>query len=162
MEYGTQASPEMVLLIHRRDEVRTRLFLPSELGSSLRPSLYSALYVVCMCFTEHLFGFRSLPCVTGDIADDKYFRKANDSDATQWSIMYPKTRAHVWAIFWITFEVAVIIGFVLLGIAALVAGRSRTDGIDMADDSPTAVPKPSQVSEDGFEASGIPPPIEKK
>ena len=54
----------------------------------------------------------------GDIADDKYFRKANDSDATQWSIMYPKTRAHVWAIFWITFEVAVIIGFVLLGIAA--------------------------------------------
>ncbi|EJF64240.1 peptidase M50B-like-domain-containing protein [Dichomitus squalens] len=56
--------------------------------------------------------------VVWDIADDKYFRKANDSDATQWSIMYPKTRAHVWAIFWIAFEVAVIIGFVLLGIAA--------------------------------------------
>ena len=61
---------------------------------------------------------RVLNALLGDIADDKYFHKANDSDATQWSIMYPKTRAHVWAIIWIVFEIAVLIGFVFLGIAA--------------------------------------------
>ncbi len=78
---------------------------------------------------------------TGDIADDKYFRKANDSDATQFSILYPKMGAHstsdlslspspllnawfsssvncaVWALLWIIFEVVVLTGFVLLGIA---------------------------------------------
>ena len=79
----------------------------------------SALYVVCRFSRILSQQNRVLKYdMQGDIADDKYFRKANDSDATQWSIMYPKTRAHVWAIFWITFEVAVIIGFVLLGIAA--------------------------------------------
>ncbi|CDO73276.1 hypothetical protein BN946_scf185008.g38 [Trametes cinnabarina] len=56
--------------------------------------------------------------VVWDIADDKYFRKANDSDATQWSILYPRIPAHVWATLWIVFEIAVLTGFVLLGIAA--------------------------------------------
>ena len=60
----------------------------------------------------------SLRGVAGDIADDKYFRKANDSDATQWSILYPRIPAHVWATLWILFEIAVLIGFVLLGIVA--------------------------------------------
>ena len=60
----------------------------------------------------------SLTGVAGDIADDKYFRKANDSDATQWSILYPRIPAHVWATLWILFEIAVLIGFVLLGIVA--------------------------------------------
>jgi len=53
-----------------------------------------------------------------DIADDKYFRKANDSDATQFGLMYPKIPAHVWATFWILFEIASLIGFVLIGIAS--------------------------------------------
>ncbi|KAI0367055.1 hypothetical protein BV20DRAFT_971167 [Pilatotrama ljubarskyi] len=56
--------------------------------------------------------------VVWDIADDKYFRKANDSDATQWSLLYPRIPAHVWATLWIIFEIAVLTGFVLLGIAA--------------------------------------------
>ncbi|KAI0741881.1 peptidase M50B-like-domain-containing protein [Daedaleopsis nitida] len=56
--------------------------------------------------------------VVWDIADDKYFRKANDSDATQWSIMYPRIAAHVWATMWIIFEIAVLTGFVILGIVA--------------------------------------------
>ena len=30
----------------------------------------------------------------GDIADDKYFRKVNDSDATQFGIMFPSIPAH--------------------------------------------------------------------
>lgn len=32
--------------------------------------------------------------VLGDIADDKYFRKANDSDATQFWVLYPSIGAH--------------------------------------------------------------------
>ena len=32
--------------------------------------------------------------LTGDIADDKYFRKANDSDATQFALLYPRIGAH--------------------------------------------------------------------
>ncbi|KIP10028.1 hypothetical protein PHLGIDRAFT_28708 [Phlebiopsis gigantea 11061_1 CR5-6] len=55
--------------------------------------------------------------VIWDIADDKYFRKANDSDATQFAFLYPQLDAHVWALLWIFFEVAVLTGFVLLGIA---------------------------------------------
>jgi hypothetical protein len=30
----------------------------------------------------------------GDIADDKYFRKVNDSDATQFGLMFPSIPAH--------------------------------------------------------------------
>ena len=58
------------------------------------------------------------PARPGDIADDKYFRKANDSDATQWEVLYPRVPAHVWGALWIAFEVAVVAGFVLLGIVA--------------------------------------------
>ncbi|KAM5532351.1 hypothetical protein V8D89_013945 [Ganoderma adspersum] len=65
-----------------------------------------------------LIGVMNAFYVIWDIADDKYFHKANDSDATQWAIMFPKTRAHVWAIIWIIFEIAVLIGFVFLGITA--------------------------------------------
>ena len=32
--------------------------------------------------------------------------------------MYPRIQAHVWATLWIIFEIAVIIGFVLIGIVA--------------------------------------------
>ncbi|OSX64282.1 hypothetical protein POSPLADRAFT_1054898 [Postia placenta MAD-698-R-SB12] len=56
--------------------------------------------------------------VVWDIADDKYFRKTNDSDATQFARLFPQVQAHVWAALWIIFEVGVLIGFVLLGIVA--------------------------------------------
>lgn len=35
-----------------------------------------------------------MSALVGDIADDKYFRKANDSDATQFWLLYPKIGAH--------------------------------------------------------------------
>jgi len=54
--------------------------------------------------------------VVWDIADDKYFRKANDSDATQFSLMFPGIGAHIWAMLWIIFECAVITAFVIMGI----------------------------------------------
>lgn len=54
--------------------------------------------------------------VVWDIADDKYFRKANDSDATQFAMLYKRVPPHVWAMLWILFEIGVLIGFVLLGI----------------------------------------------
>ncbi|OBZ74017.1 Glycogen debranching enzyme [Grifola frondosa] len=56
--------------------------------------------------------------VVWDVADDKYFHKSNDSDATQWAFLCPKIPAHGWATIWILFEIAVLIGFVLLGLAS--------------------------------------------
>ncbi|CAL1714688.1 unnamed protein product [Somion occarium] len=61
-------------------------------------------------------GVMNVLYVVWDIADDKYFRKANDSDATQFSLLYPSLGAHVWAFLWIIFEIAVLVGFVLLGV----------------------------------------------
>ncbi|KAI0322819.1 peptidase M50B-like-domain-containing protein, partial [Amylostereum chailletii] len=55
--------------------------------------------------------------VVWDVTDEKLFRKPNDSDSTQWSLIYPSIRPHVWTAFWLVFEVAFLIGFVLLGIA---------------------------------------------
>ncbi|KAI0923821.1 hypothetical protein AcW1_006677 [Taiwanofungus camphoratus] len=56
--------------------------------------------------------------VVWDIADDKYFRKQNDSDATQFAMLFPRIGAHVWASLWILFEIGVLIAFILLGIVA--------------------------------------------
>lgn len=61
----------------------------------------------------------------GDIADDKYFRKANDSDATQFWVLYPSIGAHLWALLWIIFELGVITGFVLLGIVCFKYDRDQ-------------------------------------
>jgi hypothetical protein len=72
--------------------------------------------------------------VVWDVADDRFFRKANDSDATQFSLLYPRIPAHgacqpwvpcsdfshaltVWALFWILFQTGALIGFILLGIS---------------------------------------------
>ncbi|KAL0065815.1 hypothetical protein AAF712_007118 [Marasmius tenuissimus] len=32
--------------------------------------------------------------ITGDVADDRFFHKANDSDATQFAILYPSIGPH--------------------------------------------------------------------
>ncbi|KAF8318803.1 hypothetical protein DL93DRAFT_2164971 [Clavulina sp. PMI_390] len=54
-----------------------------------------------------------------DYLDDAYFKKANDSDCTQYSLLYPKTKPNHWALVWVTFEIIIFIGFILLGIAEL-------------------------------------------
>jgi len=53
-----------------------------------------------------------------DISDEKISRKTNDSDATQFALLYPNTSPHVWAFIWILLEVAFLIAFVLIGIAS--------------------------------------------
>ncbi|KAG1814521.1 peptidase M50B-like-domain-containing protein [Suillus variegatus] len=53
-----------------------------------------------------------------DLTDDKFFRKANDSDCTQFNLMFPRISAHVWACFWIMFQTGVCISFLFLGIVS--------------------------------------------
>lgn len=53
-----------------------------------------------------------------DIADDKWFRKPNTSDASQYEILYPELPAHVAAWFWVTFEILVLICFLFVGLVA--------------------------------------------
>ncbi|TFY80881.1 hypothetical protein EWM64_g3134 [Hericium alpestre] len=54
--------------------------------------------------------------VVWDVTDDKFFRKPNDSDCTQFNLMYPGVSAHGWAALWIVFEIGMLIAFVLVGI----------------------------------------------
>lgn len=70
----------------------------------------------------------------GDISDDKFFKKRNDSDATQFSLLYPRIPAHgmrlltilngsldstvAWATGWILFEILVLVGIIFLGITS--------------------------------------------
>ena len=73
----------------------------------------------------------------GDVADDRFFHKTNDSDATQFSLLYPAIGPHgifilfisanaqkvegfglVWATFWIIFQLVFLAGFATLGIYA--------------------------------------------
>jgi hypothetical protein len=68
-------------------------------------------------------GIMNIYYVVWDFADDRFFRKANDSDATQFSLLYPAISAHVWALFWILFQTGALIGFILLGISQF----KRTD-----------------------------------
>lgn len=74
--------------------------------------------------------------ILGDVADDRFFHKTNDSDATQFALLYPRIGAHgaylryilfhllqqiyflVWATFWIIFQLASLAGFAVLGIFA--------------------------------------------
>ncbi|KAF8552414.1 hypothetical protein OG21DRAFT_126683 [Imleria badia] len=56
--------------------------------------------------------------VVWDIADDKFFRKVNDSDCTQFHILFPCISAHFWACVWLIFEVGVCISFLFIGLAS--------------------------------------------
>jgi len=38
--------------------------------------------------------YGSILFVVWDVADDKFFHKTNDSDATQFAILYPRISAH--------------------------------------------------------------------
>jgi len=63
-------------------------------------------------------GVMNILFVVWDVADDRFFHKTNDSDATQFALLYPRIGAHVWATFWITFQLASLAGFAVLGIFA--------------------------------------------
>ncbi|KAG6813160.1 hypothetical protein H0H92_013567 [Tricholoma furcatifolium] len=56
--------------------------------------------------------------IQGDVADDRFFNKTNDSDATQFALLYPRIGPHIWATIWIIFELGALAGFIVLGIYA--------------------------------------------
>ncbi|EUC59680.1 peptidase M50B-like protein, partial [Rhizoctonia solani AG-3 Rhs1AP] len=62
-------------------------------------------------------GIMSIFFVVWDFTDDCFFKKLNDSDATQFSLLYPKVPAHYWATGWLVLSSLVFIGMLLLGIA---------------------------------------------
>ncbi|KZP16643.1 hypothetical protein FIBSPDRAFT_957884 [Athelia psychrophila] len=62
-----------------------------------------------------------------DVADDRFFRKPNTSDCTQFSLMFPRISMHVWALFWILFQIGMLIGFVLIGIASFKLTSDQMD-----------------------------------
>ncbi|KAG6909039.1 hypothetical protein DXG01_002313 [Tephrocybe rancida] len=62
-----------------------------------------------------------------DVADDRFFNKTNDSDATQFALLYPRVGPHLWAALWIIFELAVLAGFIVLGIYKFRFTREQMD-----------------------------------
>ena len=126
-----QASATLVLSFRGHDEVGSLEFFLWTMPNHT----HSALFVICM--SGEIFTFLFLVSLTlllpGDVADDRFFHKTNDSDATQFSILYPRVGPHgmalactlvpshsiycvVWAALWIVFALAVLAGFVILGI----------------------------------------------
>ncbi|KAJ6621355.1 peptidase M50B-like-domain-containing protein [Mycena sp. CBHHK59/15] len=63
-------------------------------------------------------GVMNILFVIWDVADDRFFHKTNDSDATQFAILYPRISPHQWACIWIFFELGVLAAFSVLGIMA--------------------------------------------
>ncbi|KIJ55320.1 hypothetical protein M422DRAFT_23924 [Sphaerobolus stellatus SS14] len=53
-----------------------------------------------------------------DVTDEKFFKKRNDADTTQFALLFPRISSHVWALVWISFQIAVLIAFLFIGIAA--------------------------------------------
>ncbi|XP_006462008.1 hypothetical protein AGABI2DRAFT_223152 [Agaricus bisporus var. bisporus H97] len=72
-----------------------------------------------------LIGVINMLFAIWDVTDDRFFHKTNDSDAAQFSILYPKIPSHVWAIFWILFQFGALAGFALLGIFAFKLNREE-------------------------------------
>ncbi|TFK25624.1 hypothetical protein FA15DRAFT_617404 [Coprinopsis marcescibilis] len=72
-------------------------------------------------------GVMNILFVIWDVADDRFFHKTNDSDATQFSLLFPKIGAHVWATFWILFQLGFLAGFSLLGIFAFKLSKEEMD-----------------------------------
>jgi len=63
-------------------------------------------------------GVMNILFVIWDVTDDRFFHKTNDSDVTQFSILYPRIGPHVWAFIWIIFQLGVLAAFSILGIMA--------------------------------------------
>jgi len=103
--------------------------------------LQSILFVVCKAIEAsnkpqvYIYLDTIIDIILGDVADDRFFHKTNDSDATQFALLYPRIGAHgaylrsifylyqqtyflVWATFWIIFQLASLAGFAVLGIFA--------------------------------------------
>ncbi|KAK0188790.1 peptidase M50B-like-domain-containing protein [Armillaria mellea] len=100
--------------------------------------LYEAL-LIGFWFIDHASALRWYCLFVGimnifyavwDVADDRFFHKTNDSDATQFSILFPRIQPHIWATFWIFFEALVLAGVAVLGI--LVFKRTSTQMYDEA------------------------------
>ncbi|EDR14681.1 uncharacterized protein LACBIDRAFT_305551 [Laccaria bicolor S238N-H82] len=72
-------------------------------------------------------GVMNILFVIWDVADDRFFHKTNDSDATQFSILYPSIGAHIWATFWILFQLGFLAGFAILGIYAFKLTNEQMD-----------------------------------
>jgi hypothetical protein len=81
--------------------------------------------------------------VVWDFTDDRFFKKLNDSDATQFSLLYPKVPAHCkslvraqsgtahalqidWATGWFVLSALVFIAMLLVGIAVFKVSFSHT------------------------------------
>ncbi|KAL1762620.1 peptidase M50B-like-domain-containing protein [Schizophyllum commune] len=74
----------------------------------------SALRWYCL-----LVGIMNIFYVVWDVADDRFFHKANDSDATQFSLLWPSLSAHVWALLWIFFAMGTLVAFIMIGLIPL-------------------------------------------
>ncbi|KAJ7449585.1 peptidase M50B-like-domain-containing protein [Mycena latifolia] len=63
-------------------------------------------------------GVMNVLFVIWDVADDRFFHKTNDSDATQFAILYPSIGPHQWAGFWIIVQFGILAAVSVLGIKA--------------------------------------------
>ncbi|KAL1733214.1 peptidase M50B-like-domain-containing protein [Schizophyllum commune] len=79
----------------------------------------SALRWYCLLRSFCSYLDRRTHCLTGDVADDRFFHKANDSDATQFSLLWPSLSAHVWALLWIFFAMGTLVAFIMIGLIPL-------------------------------------------
>ncbi|KAJ7583276.1 peptidase M50B-like-domain-containing protein [Mycena floridula] len=61
-------------------------------------------------------GVMNVLYVIWDVADDRFFHKTNDSDATQFAILYPRIPPHAWATIWIVFQLGILVAFSVLGL----------------------------------------------
>ncbi|KAG8744194.1 hypothetical protein FRC10_010660 [Ceratobasidium sp. 414] len=69
-------------------------------------------------------GIMSVFFVVWDFTDDRFFKKANNSDCEQFSLLYPRVPAHYWATGWLIFSSLTFIAMLLVGIAVF----KRTPG----------------------------------
>ncbi|KAF8239360.1 hypothetical protein L208DRAFT_1386242 [Tricholoma matsutake] len=97
--------------------------------------LYEAL-LIGFWFIDHaqalrwycLFvGVMNVLFVVWDVADDRFFHKTNDSDATQFYFLYPRIGPHIWATFWVIFSISVLAAFAILGIMVFKLSTSDMD-----------------------------------
>jgi len=72
-------------------------------------------------------GVMNVLFVVWDVADDRFFHKTNDSDATQFYFLYPSIGPHVWATFWVIFSVGVLVAFAILGIEVFKLSAEEMD-----------------------------------
>jgi len=104
----------------------TPLVLVRDKLTILLTLIYEAL-LIGFWFIDHaqalrwcclFMGVMNIFYVVWDISDDKFFHKTNDSDATQFSLLYPSVKAHIWGAIWICFELCVLVSFVVIGLVA--------------------------------------------